>query len=70
MMIPIYNTIFNDKKKIRIKKIKIDILNNLSLSKIDNKKFPLIDILKLMPKNNSLFETVIVSANDTLLIIF
>ena len=25
----------------------------------------MIDILKLMPKNNSLFETVIVSANDT-----
>ena len=66
MMIPIYNTIFNDKKKrLGSRKIKIDILNNLSLSKIDNKKFPLIDILKLMPKNNSLFETVIVSANDT-----
>ena len=66
MMIPIYNTIFNDKKRrLGSKKIKIDILNNLSLSKIDIKKFPIIDILKSMPKNNSLFETVVVSANDT-----
>ncbi len=66
MKIPIYNTIYNDKKRtVGSKKIKIDILNNLLLSKIDNKKFPLIHILKLMPKNNSLFETVVVSANDT-----
>ena len=66
MKIPIYNTIYNGKKRtVGTKKIKIDILNNLSLSKIDNNKFPLIHILKLMPKNCSLFETVVVSANDT-----
>lgn len=66
MKIPIYNTIYNDKKRtVGSKKIKIDVLNNLSLRKVDNNKFPLIKILKLMPKNNSLFETVVVSANDT-----
>ena len=66
MKIPIFNTIFsNNKRAVGSKKIKIKILNNLSLKKIDIKKFPLIQILKLMPKNNSLFETVVVSANDT-----
>ena len=66
MKIPIFNTIFsNNKRAVGSKKIKIEILNNLSLKKIDIKKFPLIQILKLMPKNNSLFETVVVSANDT-----
>ncbi len=66
MKIPIFNTIFDDKKRsMGSKKIKIEILNNLSMSKVDSKKFPLVQILKLMPKNNSLFETVVVSANDT-----
>ena len=66
MKIPIFNTIFdNNQRSIGSKKIKLDILNNLSMSKVDIKKFPLVQILKLMPKNNSLFETVIVSANDT-----
>tara|TARA_B100002019_G_scaffold200149_1_gene173473 strand:- start:1305 stop:2468 length:1164 start_codon:yes stop_codon:yes gene_type:complete len=66
MKIPIFNTIFDDnKREVDLKKIKIDILNNLSMNKIDVKKFPLVRILKLMPKNNSLFETVVVSANDT-----
>ncbi len=66
MKIPIYNTIFNDKNRVvGSKKIKIEILNNLALKKIDYKKFPLVHILKLMPQNNSLFETVVVSANDT-----
>ena len=66
MKIPIYNTIYNDKKRtVGSKKIKIDVLNNLSFRKVDNNKFPLINILKSMPKNNSLFETVVVSANDT-----
>ena len=66
MKIPIFNTIFNNNKRtVGSNKIKINILNNLLLSKIDYEKFPLVRILKLMPKNNSLFETVVVSANDT-----
>ena len=41
-------------------------LNNLSLSKVNLKKFPLVNILKEIPKKNTLFETAIVSANDEL----
>ena len=67
MKIPIFNTIYSDNKRsIKSEKLNINILNNLSLKKVDFKKFPLIKILKLMPKKNSLFETIIVSTNDTI----
>ena len=40
MKIPIFNTIFQkNEKKFKSKKINIDILNNLELSDVDNKKF-------------------------------
>ena len=41
-------------------------MNNLKLSKIDLKRFPVLKILKKLPKKHSLFETVIVSINDFL----
>ena len=71
MKIPIFNTIFQkNEKKFKSKKINIDILNNLELSDVDNKKFPVINLLKDMSKELSLFETVIVSANDELVNLF
>ena len=67
MKIPILNTLPNYvSKRITTKKIDIKKLNNLNLSKPDLRKFPLVKVLKLMPKNFSLFETLIVSTNDTL----
>ena len=41
-------------------------LNNLNLSSVDLNRFPLVNILKYLPRKNSLFETVLVSANDEL----
>ena len=41
-------------------------MNNLDLRNVDFKKFPLVKILKLIPDKISLFETVVVSANDEL----
>ena len=71
MKIPIFNTIFQkNEKKFNSKKINIKILNNLELSEVDNKKFPVINLLKNMSKDLSLFETVIVSANDELVDLF
>ncbi len=66
MKIPIYNTIYTHSKKSIIKTSKIDLdkLNNLQLKNINIKKFPVIKILNLLPKYNSLFETIVVSAND------
>ena len=67
MTIPIFNSIyFETGKKIKSKKIDIKILNNLDLKKIDHNRFPAIKILNKMNEKDSLFETVIVSANDKL----
>ena len=57
-------------KKLKSKNIDINILNNLDLKKIDNIRFPVINILNKMNENDSLFETVIVSANDKLVNLF
>jgi 1-deoxy-D-xylulose-5-phosphate reductoisomerase len=68
MSIPIFNTFYDYKNNFNFfnNDINLDKLNKLDLNKIDEKKFPLVKILKFMPENNSLFETVIVSANDEL----
>ncbi len=71
MKIPIYNTLEDIiTKKIFTKKIEIEKLNNLDLQNIDKKKFPLTNLLKTLPNKISLFETVIVSANDELVNLF
>ena len=71
MTIPIFNSIYFDtNKKIKSKKIDIKILNNLDLKKIDHIRFPIIKILNKMNEKDSLFETVIVSANDKLVSLF
>ena len=71
MKIPIFNTLYlNQYKKIISNKLDIDILNNLKLQKIDNKLFPVIDILNYLPTKSSLFETVLVTTNDQLVNLF
>jgi 1-deoxy-D-xylulose-5-phosphate reductoisomerase len=67
MTIPIFNSIYTDgEKKIKSKQININVLNNLSLERIDVNRFPIIKIIERLIHKDSLFETVIVSANDTL----
>ena len=71
MTIPIFNSIYdNSEKKIISKKINIEILNNLNLKKVDNIRFPVVKILKKFSENDSLFETIVVSANDKLVSLF
>jgi 1-deoxy-D-xylulose-5-phosphate reductoisomerase len=71
MKIPIFNSIYlNTDKSIQSKKIDIEKLNNLNLKNIDVKKFPFLKILKLIPEKNTLFETIVVSANDELVNLF
>ena len=71
MTIPIFNSIYNNnEKKIRSKKININVLNNLDLSEVDYIKFPVVKIINKMNENDSLFETIIVSANDKLVSLF
>jgi len=71
MTIPIFNSLYpNFKKKIKSKSLDISILNNLKLEKINKKKFPVIKILNILPSENSLFETIVVTANDALVNMF
>ena len=71
MTIPIFNSLYPDNEKnIESKKLNLNIINNLKLKTIDQKRFPVIKILKNLPNKNSLFETVIVSANDRLVNLF
>ena len=71
MNIPIFNSIYLDSdKKIKSKKIDIKTLNNLDLKKVDKIRFPVVNILKNINDKDSLFETIIVSANDKLVNLF
>ena len=47
-------------------KINFNVLNNLELQKPINKQFPLLKMLNRIPENISLFETILISANDEL----
>ena len=71
MKIPIFNTLYQKYNKY-IKSNSIDIfkLNKLNFNNVSLKRYPMVKILKILPKKNSLFETVIVSANDTLVNLF
>ena len=65
MKIPINDSInYNLNKFIKSKPLNLKILNNLNLKKIDSNKFPLIKILKLLPSDNSLYETALLTIND------
>ncbi|WP_440937927.1 1-deoxy-D-xylulose-5-phosphate reductoisomerase [Candidatus Pelagibacter sp.] len=66
MKIPIFNTLYDLEKSFKVKEINLNKLNNLNLSYVNKNKFPMINILNYLPNKISLFETVIVSANDEL----
>ena len=71
MKIPIFNSIyFKNKKSIKTSKIDLKILNNLQFSEVSTKMFPLIKILKEIPKKETLFETLLVTINDELVNLF
>ena len=65
MEIPIHNSLYDNQDVVfKTQDINLKILNNPKFNKIDLKKFPLINILKKLPRKNSLFETILVTAND------
>tara|TARA_B100001758_G_scaffold243188_1_gene252595 strand:- start:38 stop:1219 length:1182 start_codon:yes stop_codon:yes gene_type:complete len=71
MKIPIFNSLYNNENKTIISKdINLQILNNLELQEVDQKKFPVIKILDKIPDNESLFETLLVTINDELVDLF
>jgi len=71
MKIPIFNSIYsNNNKKIKSSKINLSILNNLNFIKVNSARFPSIKILKMIPNRISLYETIVVSANEQLVSLF
>ncbi len=71
MKIPIFNTLFfKSNEKLKSKKIDIKILNDLRFKKINLKRYPMVKLFKYLPSKQSLFETIIVSANDMLVELF
>ena len=69
--IPIFNSVYSKyEKKILSNKVDFNILNNLNLNRMDKKRFPAVNILSRLKNKDSLFETVIVSANDCLVKLF
>ena len=65
MKIPITNSIYNNKKNIKTT-VNIKSLNNLEFTKPNVNKFPSIKFLKYLNNNNSMFETILTTANDQL----
>ncbi len=70
MKIPIFNSLYSSKKIINSKKLNFKILNNLDFRDANPRKFPLIKVLKILPDNTSLFETILVSINDKFVELF
>ena len=72
MKVPIFNSIYqNEKKKLKSGSLNILKLNNLKFQTVKMNQFQSVKILNLFKNvNNSLYETVLVSANDELVSLF
>ena len=71
MRIPIHNSLYDlENKSYKSKSLNLNILNDLNLKNVDLVKFPLVKILNNLPKNSSLYETVLITVNDYLVIRF
>ena len=71
MTIPIFNSLYQKfEKKIITDPINLNLINNLDLHIVDIKRFPVVKIINKLNDKCSLFETVIVSANDNLVKLF
>ncbi len=71
MKIPIFNSLYEEKKKIKSENLNLKTLNNLNFNTINKKQFPVLNLIKYFSSNNnSLLETVLVSANDELVYLF
>ena len=67
MSVPIMNSLYSSKIfDYNDKDLNLSRLNGLNFIKPDVKKFPIIKILKLLPKKTSFFETILITINDYL----
>ncbi len=67
MKIPIYNSIYYEKnKELKTSPLNLKNLNSLNLQEVKKNKFPLVRLLDKLPKDSSLFETILITVNDYL----
>ena len=67
MEIPIFNSLYYlQNKNLKTNSLNFKILNNLNLQKPKSSNFPCIKFLRLIPNQISLYETVMIAANDEL----
>ena len=64
MQIPIFNSIYENSKGLKTKDLNFNKLNNLELLEPNINKFKCLRFLSRIPEKISLYETVLVSAND------
>lgn len=65
MEIPIFNSIYGkDKYYNKTNNLDIKKLNDLKLQIVKKNRYPIINVLKIIPNKHSLFETVLTSVND------
>ena len=70
MQIPIFNSLYNYNDTLKFEKINFVKLNQLDFQNIDFKRFPINKIIDKIPEKDSLINTVLISANDTLVDLF
>ena len=70
MSIPIANSLDKNLNFTNTSQTNFKILNNLNLTDVNKKKFPVIKILETYPNHCSLFDTALVSINDELVNLF
>ncbi len=71
MKIPIFNSIHNNNKNYnKLRNIDFKILNNLNLHSPEIKKFKCLSLIKNLPDSISLYDTIVVTANDELVNLF
>ena len=71
MKIPIHNSLYSfGEKKYNSKDLNLETLNNLTLKKVDTKKFFLVKLIDKLPKHSSLYETILITINDYLVLKF
>ena len=65
MDIPIFNSLYqNQNKQIKTNRINFNILNQNTFLNVNKGKFPSVNIINKMPEIGSLYETVLITAND------
>ena len=70
MKIPIFNSLYLSKNIVNSKNLDFKILSHLDFRNVNLKEFPLVRVLKILPPDTSLFETILVSINDKFVELF